>query len=119
MRLLHPRHADDRARAPDRGAGRRQGAHSRGAVGQPLPLPELVPYEQPVIASREVNYVGEPIAVAVADTPALADDALDAIVVDIETLPAVVDCHHGKLAIKYTAKKGDALNARAPYRRKE
>src|SRR5215210_7158870 len=25
------------------------------------PLPELVPYEQPVMASREVNYVGEPI----------------------------------------------------------
>src|SRR5947207_12083023 len=72
------------------------------------PLPELVPYEQPVIAQREVNYVGEPIAVVVADTPALAEDALDAINVDIESLPAVVDCHQGRLAIKYTAIKGDA-----------
>ena len=26
------------------------------------PLPELVPYEQPVIAAHEVNYVGEPVA---------------------------------------------------------
>src|SRR5205814_6330986 len=73
------------------------------------PLPELVPYEQPVIASTQVNYVGEPIAVVVADTPALAEDALDAINVDIESLPAVVDCHQGRLAIKYTAIKGDAL----------
>jgi carbon-monoxide dehydrogenase large subunit len=83
------------------------------------PLPELVPYEQPVIASREVNYVGEPIAVVVADTPAQAEDALDAINLDIETLPAVVDCRKGRLAIKYTATKGDALNARAPYSRRE
>jgi carbon-monoxide dehydrogenase large subunit len=83
------------------------------------PLPELVPYEQPVIASGEVNYVGEPIALVVADTLALAEDAVDAIEVDIAPLPAVVDCHQGKLAIKYTATKGDALNAQAPYRRKE
>jgi len=83
------------------------------------PLPELVPYEQPVIASTQVNYVGEPIAVVIADTLAQAEDAIDAINVDIEPLPAVVDWHQGKLAIKYTASKGDALNAQAPYRRKE
>jgi carbon-monoxide dehydrogenase large subunit len=83
------------------------------------PLPELVPFEQPVIASREVNYVGEPIAVVVADTLALAEDALEAIELELEPLPAVVDCRKGRLAIQYTATKGDALNASAPYRRKE
>ena len=83
------------------------------------PLPELVPFEQPVIASREVNYVGEPIALVLADTLAIAEDALDAIELDIEPLPAVVDCRQGKLAIRYTARKGDALSASAPYRRKE
>ena len=83
------------------------------------PLPELVPYEQPVIAQREVKYVGEPIAVVVADTLAQAEDALDAIELDIEPVPAIVDCHEGRLAIKYTATKGDALAAKAPYRRKE
>src|SRR5919205_423874 len=41
------------------------------------PLPELVPYEQPVIAAQEVNYVGEPIAVVIADTLARAEDALE------------------------------------------
>lgn len=83
------------------------------------PLPELVPFEQPVIASREVNYVGEPIAVVIADTVALAEDAIDAIELDIEALPAVVNCREGRLAIQYTATKGDALSASAPYRRKE
>src|SRR5690242_18305795 len=51
------------------------------------PLPQLVPYEQPVIAQQEVNYVGEPIAVVIADTLARAEDALDAIELDIEALP--------------------------------
>jgi carbon-monoxide dehydrogenase large subunit len=83
------------------------------------PLPELVPFEQPVIAKGEVNYVGEPIAVVLADTLAIAEDALDAIELDLEPLPAIVDCRQGRLAIKYTATKGDALAATAPYRRKE
>src|SRR4051812_31589662 len=83
------------------------------------PLPELVPYEQPVIAQSEVRYVGEPIALVVADSPAQAEDALDAIELDIEALAAVVDCRQGRLAIKYTASKGDALQAKAPYVRKE
>ena len=83
------------------------------------PLPELAPYEQPVIAERDVNYVGEPIAVVVADSLARAEDALEAIELDIEPLPAIVDGREGRLAIKYTATKGDALAARAPYMRRE
>jgi len=55
------------------------------------PLPILEPYHQPVMAERKVRYVGEPIAVALADSPAIAEDALDAIRVDIERLPPVVD----------------------------
>src|SRR4051812_23977916 len=54
-------------------------------------LPEFKPYQQPVIASDKVRYVGEPIAVVIADSAALAEDALDAIVLDIEALPAVAD----------------------------
>jgi carbon-monoxide dehydrogenase large subunit len=83
------------------------------------PLPELVPYEQPVIAQREVNYVGEPIALVIADSLAQAEDALDAIELELEALPPVVNCHEGRLAITYTAAKGDALGATAPYRRME
>ena len=54
-------------------------------------LPEFKPYQQPVIASDKVRYVGEPIAVVVADSAALAEDALEAIALDIEPLPAVAD----------------------------
>ena len=52
-------------------------------------LPEYAHFQQPVIASEKVRYVGEPLAVVVADSAALAEDALDAIALDIEALPAV------------------------------
>src|SRR4029078_10026297 len=54
-------------------------------------LPEFAPYLQPVIAKDKVRYVGEPIAVVVAETQALAEDALEAIEVDIAPLPPVPD----------------------------
>jgi len=55
------------------------------------PLPALRRFEQPVIARGKVRYVGEPVAVVLADSPALAEDAADAVAVDIEPLPAVAD----------------------------
>ena len=54
-------------------------------------LPEFKPYQQPVIAHDKVRYVGEPLAVVVADSAALAEDALEHIALDIETLPPVAD----------------------------
>src|SRR5215472_5979519 len=50
------------------------------------PMTELVPYEQPVIASGKVRYVGEPIAVVIAESATIAEDALDLIGVEIEAL---------------------------------
>jgi carbon-monoxide dehydrogenase large subunit len=46
---------------------------------------------RPVLAEGTVRYVGEPIAAVVAETRAAAIDAAEAVVVDIEELPAVVD----------------------------
>src|SRR5215471_3526379 len=43
------------------------------------PLPQLEPFEQPVIAQTKVRYVGEPVAVVVADSAAIAEDACDQI----------------------------------------
>jgi aerobic carbon-monoxide dehydrogenase large subunit len=83
------------------------------------PLPELEKFEQPVIAHKHVRYVGEPIAMVLADTLAQAEDALEAIELDIEPLPPAADRHAGELAIRYLATKGDALNAKAPYVRRE
>src|SRR5258708_1319837 len=53
--------------------------------------PAFKPFEQPVIAHGKVRYVGEPVALVLAESAAAAEDALDAITVDIEALPAVVD----------------------------
>ena len=65
-------------------------------------LPEFKGYLQPVIAKDKVRYVGEPIALVVAETQALAEDALEQIEVDIERLPALPDRHvaaHDKSAL--------------------
>lgn len=43
------------------------------------------------IAVDRVRYVGEPVAIAIADSRYLAEDALDLIEVDYEKLPAVID----------------------------
>src|SRR5262249_37498157 len=55
------------------------------------PRPEFKPYEQPVLAHDKVRYVGEPIAVVLAASVAIGEDALEAITLEIETLPAVAD----------------------------
>src|SRR5215472_13924239 len=206
MRLLHPRHDHDRARAPERGAGLRRGAGARGAFRKPLPLhrlylhrrggarrarglsarrrpgeirmrtvnsligspierfedlrflrgrgeyvddlarpgllhaailrssvahgrirkidaaaaralpgvhgvitakeignpvprvpmrlqplPDFEPFGQPVMAETKVRYVGEALALVLADTPGIAEDALGLIEVEIDPLPAVAD----------------------------
>jgi carbon-monoxide dehydrogenase large subunit len=68
-------------------------------IGAPIPAiplrqdsaPALRAFEQPVIAHDKVRYVGEPLAVILAETQAAAEDALAAMVLDIVSLPAVVD----------------------------
>ena len=57
------------------------------------PSARLRLFEQPVIAGDRVRFVGEPIAVVVAATAAIAEDALDLIDLDIEPLPIVADRH--------------------------
>ncbi len=56
-----------------------------------MPQPELEPFGQPVIASDKVRYVGEVIAVVLAETQAEAEDALAGIEVEIDPLPALPD----------------------------
>jgi carbon-monoxide dehydrogenase large subunit len=97
-------------------------------------LPEFKPYLQPVIAKDKVRYVGEPLALVVADSQALAEDALEAIDVDIEPLPVVADRHAAasgrsllfeasgsNRAVRYAVAFGDAdaAFAKAEYTRRE
>jgi aerobic carbon-monoxide dehydrogenase large subunit len=51
----------------------------------------IVPVMHPVLASGRVRYVGQPLALVVAETPDLAVDAAEHVLVDVEELPAVVD----------------------------
>ena len=52
---------------------------------------EVVPVVHPVLAAGRVRYVGEPVALVVAETPELAADAAEYVVVDVEELPAIVE----------------------------
>jgi carbon-monoxide dehydrogenase large subunit len=85
------------------------------------PLPEFERFGQPVIAENKVRYVGEALAVVLAGTPGVAEDALGLIEVDIEPLPVVADRHASaaeapllfeevgtNLAMKFRALRGDA-----------
>jgi carbon-monoxide dehydrogenase large subunit len=79
-------------------------ADDLGAYWQPGPL--LVPpppiagivfnaRTQVPLAKEKVRHVGEPLAVIVAESRYIAEDALDDIDVDLEILPAVVDIEKG------------------------
>ena len=59
----------------------------------PPPIERLTFNErtQPNLVVDKVRHVGEPIAVVAAESRYLAEDALNAIVVDYEPLPAIVD----------------------------
>jgi len=48
---------------------------------------------RPVMADGEALYVGEPIAVVVADDRYIAEDAAALVMVDYDVLPATGDCH--------------------------
>ena len=54
--------------------------------GNPMQEPK-----HPILAEGKVRHVGDPIAVVIADSPELARDAAEAIVVEIEELPAVIN----------------------------
>ncbi|MDE0059622.1 MAG: xanthine dehydrogenase family protein molybdopterin-binding subunit [Defluviicoccus sp.] len=84
------------------------------------PLPELECFAQPVIAAQIVRFVGEPVALVLADSRALAEDAAASVELDIEPCDApLFDAAPDGIAIAYRAAKGDAAAAfaNAPYTR--
>jgi carbon-monoxide dehydrogenase large subunit len=98
------------------------------------PMPEFEAFGQPVMARDKVRYVGEALAVVLADSAGIAEDALGAIEVDIEPLPAIADWQSAaknetllfenkgsNLTMKFRAVLGDADAAfkTAPYTRRE
>ena len=96
--------------------------------------PELEPFLQYPLASDKVRFVGEAVAVVVAESRPLAEDALDLIDVRYEPLPPVVDVedslrgesllfeeHGSNSVVDYTMDIGDYDEAArtADYTRKE
>ncbi|MCG8460924.1 MAG: xanthine dehydrogenase family protein molybdopterin-binding subunit [Holophagales bacterium] len=57
----------------------------------PIPGTEFFPRTQVPLARDKVRHVGEPIAVVVAESRYLAEDAVEEIYADVDPLPAVVD----------------------------
>lgn len=72
-----------------------------GTDGQPMKEPP-----HPILAQGKVRYVGDHVAMVVADTLEQARNAAEAVEVDYDVLPAIVDVRD--------AAKGTALHAEAP-----
>ena len=60
-----------------------------GNAGPPVPSPESM--RRPVLAKDKVRFIGEAIAMVVAETRAQAVDAVDNVLVDVDDLPVLVD----------------------------
>jgi carbon-monoxide dehydrogenase large subunit len=63
--------------------------------------------ERPVLPDQEVRYVGEVVAVVIADTPELAADAAAMVEVDVESLTAASDPMRGEIAMTLERSFGD------------
>ncbi len=95
----------------------------------PPPIPNLVYHgcTQLPLAKGKVRYVGEPIAMIVADSRYVAEDAIREVVVDIDPIGAIVDMEKGladdaplihehlksNVAAHVVQRKGDYASARA------
>lgn len=100
-----------------------------------VPKPELERYFQRPIAAEKVRYVGEPLAIVIAEDRYAAEDALELIEADIEPLDVLIDARHsrqpgqvlvhevagGNVADVLTASRGDVELAlrQAPLRLSE
>ena len=103
MAILRSPHAHARIRSVDLSAARAFpgviDAFSAGDLDGDLPLIplRLTPFEgferflQAPIAAEKVRFVGEPVAVVVANSRAVAEDALARIEVDYDILPPVLE----------------------------
>jgi carbon-monoxide dehydrogenase large subunit len=78
---------------------------------------EIVPVMHPVLAAGRVRYVGQPVALVIADTPELAADAAEHVVLDIEELPPILEARAAEAAPALHEEVGDNVLLR--WRRSE
>jgi len=58
---------------------------------RPTRVQGLEPYRQPVLASKHVRYVGEPVAVVFAESSRSAEDAAELVAMEVSPLPPSLD----------------------------
>ena len=100
-------------------------------IGDPLPvipsrrpIPSIAPFGQAVIVKDRIRYVGEPLALIVAENQEQAEDARERIEVEVVELPAIVTCQQSlqgdtllvdeagsNVAATFTAERGDVDRA--------
>src|SRR5690606_10312455 len=85
-----------------------------------IPVPPILP-----LAQTRVRYVGQPIAVVIAESRAVAEDAVELIDIDIDPLEAVTDVFAAmedgapqlfddvpnNIAVRYGGKRGEDVDA--------
>jgi len=61
-----------------------------------LPLPGLIVPQRLPLATDRVRFMGDPVALIVADTLAAAQDAAEALLIEYEALPALTNSRHAQ-----------------------
>src|SRR6476659_8015674 len=101
MRIVRANHAHGRIAAIDTSAARALpgvvAVWSAADLAEVPPIdfrdgriPAFEPYRQPVLATEQVRYVGEPVAAVFADDPYLAEDAVELVSFDVEEMPVLL-----------------------------
>ncbi|MBP2321993.1 carbon-monoxide dehydrogenase large subunit/6-hydroxypseudooxynicotine dehydrogenase subunit gamma [Kibdelosporangium banguiense] len=72
---------------------------------------DLDEFLQPVLASQTVRYVGEPVAVVLADDPYEAEDIAEQVEIEFDELPVAVETGDGQLAAEFELGYGDVEQA--------
>jgi aerobic carbon-monoxide dehydrogenase large subunit len=72
---------------------------------------DLDEFLQPVLAREIVRYVGEPVAVVLADDPYEAEDIAEQVEIEFEELPVAIETADGVLAAEFELGYGDVHQA--------
>src|SRR5712691_7053695 len=90
-------------------AQRRMNRHSNSGT----PLGKVWPF---ALADGETSYVGEPVAIVIAESRYVAEDAAAQVEVDYEALPAVSDCRQAAQAGAPAVRRELGSNTIASYK---
>jgi aerobic carbon-monoxide dehydrogenase large subunit len=115
VRSPHAHAAIKAIRAPDAAGGLIAvlTAEDLGDRARPSEVPaldgmELTEERHPILAGAEVRYAGQPVALVIAESRALAEDAAELVDVEYDVRPAVVDGATSDHALmRWSRKRGD------------